>query len=153
MAVGASWCSTPPPPSANELHSLSVNHRSTLLLLLLFGLVKYFTLFSREHCLRIFLHFFSLFGGWPGNSVIVFLYPCISEVGLVVGLLQGNRLTLLPPEVSEGGGGVGVILVSFACHPPSTYFGVILQVHTIEYTLECHSRVTYSLLASYSGVR
>ena len=52
---------------------------------------------------------------------------------MVVGLLQGNRLTLLPPEVSEGGG-VGVILVSFACHPPSTYFGVILQVHTIEYT-------------------
>ena len=69
---------------------------------------------------------------------------------MVVGLLQGNRLTLLPPEVSEGGGGVGVILVSFACHPPSTYFGVILQVHTIEYTLECHTPSTHDRV--YTGV-
>ena len=69
-----------------------------------------------------------------------------------MGLLQGNRLTLLPPEVSEGGGRgchlgvVGVIRVSsseyiFWCHTSSTreYTLVSFPGHT---QFSRHTRVS-----------
>ena len=87
--------------------------------------------------------FVRLFGCWLLITLWFWSKGCISEVGLVVGLLQCNRLTLLPTEVSEGGGRwchlgvVGVILVSY---PEYTHW-VYTPVSYSEYTRECHSRV------------
>ena len=85
---------------------------------------------------------------------LVWLVRHISEVVLVVGLLHCNRLTLLPPEVSEGSAGVILVsLVSFPCHTTSTreYTAVSFPCHTPSTPVSFSGHTQFSRHTRVSG--